>query len=422
MRLLQKKINLSKLIGYLYVAYIIIDANHNQFLYRAIGLFIIWLLMSMLDNPTKFYKSLINRFTIPVFIFLTFILITGQINGDLVYTMKQIGYYFLFFSPIIVFINFYDGEGSDEDLVYIIILAFLYVTIVSTIYYAQNPDIARRIASGLVSEINLSVIGGYSLAYSSVISATFFLEVLLNKYFTLKIKIKLLIILLIISQTLLVIYTRSTLTIIWLIVGFILVLFNNLLAKIRHKNITKVFSIVIFIFIVLIFLIFKNQIGLYLYSFNQNTTNIVNSRINSIGEFLLGYNLGTNHFIYRLSLPLVSLKSFLSSPIIGVGYQYGYYADRIYDYLGGHGEWADILGSTGLLGFIPYFLAFITFPVYNHRINLNKQFSYSYLIILFFLGLFNPLRSIHLTLTIFLFIPIFSYYYLKGSNKVKSRG
>ena len=419
---MQKKISLSIVIAYFYVFYIIVDPNHEQFLYRAIGLLIAWLITSLLENTSKLLYSLFNKYTVPIYIFLIFILITGQIYGDFIYILKQIGYYTIFFSPVFLLLYYYDRQSKNKKFIYIIIMAFLYTTIVSTIYYANNPDIARRIASGIIIDDNINMIGGYSLAYSAVISATFLLEVLIKKRNLLTSKLKLLIVALVISQVFLVIYTRSTLTLIWLIIGFTLVLFSNISILIRQKTVTKFISVVSLITIVFIFIVFKNEIGIYLYTFNQNTSNIVNLRINSIGEFLLGYNLNSNHFIYRLRLPITSLRSFISSPIIGVGYQYGYYAERIYDYLGGHGEWADILGSTGLIGFISYLFAIILIPIYNHKRILENRISYSYLIVLFCLGLFNPLRSIHLTLTIFLFIPLFSLCFLKLPEKKTARG
>ncbi len=412
MQIAKKKFSISIIIACIYVIYIIVDSNHEQFLYRAIALLFVWLITCFFENLSRIKNSLFNKYTIPVYVFLSFILITGQFNGDLIYTLKQTGYYTVFFSPLFMFFYYFKYKNSSiKKMVYIILIAFLYATIVSTIYYANNPDIARRMASGLYIEDNISMIGGYSLAYSAVISITFFLEIILKNGKVLTAKLKFLIIALIVSQILLVIYTRSTLTLIWLIIGIVFVFISRIKGYFKHKTFSALISAFSILLFALIFIAFREQIGLYLYTLNPSSSNIVNLRINSIGEFLLGYNLNSNHFIYRIKLPIISLRSFASSPVIGVGYQYGYYADRIYGYLGGHGEWADMLGSTGLIGFTSYIFGLIIIPLINHKKTLYNKVSYSYLLILFFLGLFNPLRSIHLTITIFLFIPLFSSLY-----------
>lgn len=115
---------------------------------------------------------------------------------------------------------------------------------------------------------------------------------------------------------------------------------------------------------------------------------------------------GTLDLASRLDLYAISLKSFLSSPIIGVGGYYGY--GTSFFGIGGHSAFLDELAKYGVLGSGFLFVALISnarFVYRRFKDNKQKMVYYCSMLAFFILGAINTLLFIPIAIMGYFVVP-----------------
>jgi O-antigen ligase len=279
----------------------------------------------------------------------------------------------------------------------------LFFNFKSLIFYSEISDAARILAADSNALGNISIGGGYSLAYANTLISIFVFDVILNRNIKSK-TIKLILFLFLLISIYVVLKTKSTLTIIWLSFGLILTFFSK---RAKNKVRRKSSSPLVFIIttIILIFVFHKN-IGYFLID-NFRDNDVISMRLSELGRSLSSGIEASEYSEYRLSRYITSISSFFDSILIGNGYKYGYIYKDSLPYMGGHSEWLDALANYGLIGIIPLFLFFYN-SLKNNPLITNKRISTSIIIVFILLGTFNPLISFHSMLVVLLIVPTFS--------------
>lgn len=312
---------------------------------------------------------------------------------------------------ICVFITYFylDSEEYDKVKVNIIKIIFFSIIIdaIITLRAVQiDPNIAKIMATGK-PELNiyeLKGVSGYSIVYSVII----ILPLLYYSLKKLNKKYKIITILLIALIIYFVYKAAYTIAFIALILGILIYLFLN------TSNKMKIFlipTIILFaIFLINITLIFN----ILIYLSNKIEITQISTRFQQLANFILnGDNSGDT--LYRFTLYRQSIDAFLKYPFTGISIFEPNYS------LSGHSAFLDILGSMGLIGFIPYFL----FILYSYKISIkktkDKRFKNavrtSYLIFCF-IGCINTLIT---SFTINLFLLFFINWYPIFINNVGNK-
>lgn len=406
-------LSLSVVTAIVFICFTLSGSTHKNSMYISLALLIIWIVIAFLSNYTVFMKSLRQKQVVAFCIYLFFIFFTAIFKAGIFYTLKLIGGTLIIFSPLIIFSYYSKLNISKLQFIYKISLGyFVFLSIRSIQFLINNKNAARYIAANRDAYGEIAVGGGYTLAYAAVILSVYLLDLLLNRKITYRRNraFKYIIILILIY---LVILTKSTLTIIWLFIGItITIIFRDpikysksmgnsrSLRRINFKFILKIFVMVL---LSILIVLSSTKIGLLILN-NTNSTDVLSMRFREIG-YSLAYGLDSSEYLVsRLLIPIKSILAFLKNPLIGRGYEYGYVADQMYYYIGGHGEWADALGNMGILGAIPYFLVYY-YSIKTERRNASNKIPSNYILIAILLGLFNPLKSFQAIFILMLVIP-----------------
>lgn len=122
----------------------------------------------------------------------------------------------------------------------------------------------------------------------------------------------------------------------------------------------------------------------------HTTSILAKEKINGLLLFMSGAN-GAEAVSSRVTLFKLSFKSFLNSPIIGVG---GYYRTTTVAYVGKHAQFIDDLARYGMIGATPL-LAFLHFSIkksVSHS-TLKESVLFPSIIIFVALGFLNPIYN-----------------------------
>ena len=343
----------------------------------------------------------IKRTTLMVCFFCIFYIISSIPNGDFFYCVKYTFYYLLIFSPVLFFNIYIDDKNLKKDEIQFGLLIFvsiwIVVSLISLRLYFQDSTIARSLTNDS-SNFSETIIGGYELAYGSVLLSVYLMGELLNT--KLLKPLKLLYIVLLCIMILLVFMTQSTLTSFSLILG-IFTSFIMFVKNSRRKSII-VFSLAfIAISFVLISLYYDSIVYLLSSSFSTKDESLFSRRIAEVIGSVF-YNDQTRHYNLRTSVVEQSINLFFESPFIGHGYKYGniFYAGKVYG-IGNHSEFFDSLARFGIIGSIPIFYIYCSGlrNIKHHRLSLIVSF--------FVLIMFNPFISFAPNLALFVIIPFF---------------
>jgi hypothetical protein len=259
---------------------------------------------------------------------------------------------------VFIMYTFFDSvkvkyEIIKVNIIKIILLSIVINAIVTLRALEIDPNIARIMATG-IAELNtydLKGISGYSLIYSLVIIIPLLYSSL--RYYNKKNKLR---VMLLFSLIVFLVYKAAyTTALIALMLGFFIYLFLN------TSNMVRVFLLPL-ILLMCIFLMNPNLIYdslMYLsYKIEIQQTSI---RLQQLADLIL-YGDSSGDTLNRLGLYRLSIDAFLKYPLTGI-----IIFDPNYN-LSGHSAFLDILGATGLVGFIPYLL----FIWYSYRISLQK--------------------------------------------------
>lgn len=248
-------------------------------------------------------------------------------------------------------------EKNKNQIVKIIIASFIVNAIITLIALQIDPNISKIMATGNL-ELNtndLKGVSGYGTIYSIVIALPLLVVNLTQKkHFVFNLSI--------ISLFIYLVYRSSFfIALFTMVIGLVFLLFLN------TSRLFKLFLIPILIFVGIfmfnpiflydIFIDIADKIEIYELS----------ARFKQVADFIK-YNDDTGAALLRLSLYRKSIDAFLMYPITGI-----YLLTPDYT-LSGHSAILDILGGSGLIGFVP----FIMFLYYSLRISLSKT-NYKYM-------------------------------------------
>jgi hypothetical protein len=198
----------------------------------------------------------------------------------------------------------------------------------------------------------------------------------------------------------------SSKTTILLLFGFCLVVMivGRLSFKISLKSIGFTMLVAsISVSIAIVYIPMLNEIGYFDQLFN---------RLTALDKLLFGARVSAE--TVRLELAYVSIKTFISNPVIGVGYDFvdlmGDANEARASGVGHHSEVIDFLARFGLVGFFVFWLILKPFfiSLLSHR---EKSYTlFPILIFIIMYSLLNNVISFEFGLVIFMILPIFSRY------------
>ena len=292
----------------------------------------------------------------------------------------------------------YENDITKKYCLKILLTIWIFLTVYSIVYYIRHPESAREAIAYQELYDNTFLGGAYNLAFGSCILGLYIFSLLVNKRI---IKHRLFYFILVILFSIHVFLTKSALTTIFLFLGLVLILlFSNRATK---KNRGKIIAITFFV--VLAFLFTKEYIGNFLMNISDYASdNLYGRRLYELGTVLNGTSY-TRHTNERLSKIGMSFSQFLSSPIFGMGYKYGFKFSLMANAgLGTHSDIFDMLAEYGIIIFsfwISIFIFNIVNIVKNHGISTNM-----WVVILVFMMVFNPFVSFQTMIALFLIIPL----------------
>lgn len=417
-----KHLSLSSVIALVFILFTLSDSTSDKATYISLGLLVIWTLIAFISQPKVFLASATTKPMIFLNSFLLFYTVTAVFSSGPLYTAKLIGVLIITFSPILLF-EFYRRIGIERlrVIVEISLLYGLFLVFKALIFYSQFHNAARRLASDKSVFGVIAIGGGYAMAYALTILSIYLFDLILNKRIE-SVALKLITSSSILLFTFFIIQTKSTLTILWLSVGycFSYILKNHYRIRNQKKpsrGVRLYLKIFVLSSIAILLIISRKNIGNFIVYATFERLDVLSLRIRDIGHTLTLGLEESGQLALRLQIPLKSIDSFLVNPIFGRGYEYGYRPNEAYNYIGGHGEWVDALGNFGLIGSFFYFSTLAS-SIGNDRRVSRKIVPHTYIIVFVLLGLFNPLVNFHSLYFLLFIIPSLSVFLaIKPSNK-----
>ena len=381
----------------------------------------IWILVAFATNSQTFIKMFENKIGLILLWYLSayLLLLLASAGSN---SLKYFGVAIVNFWPLLMLL-YYIKSGFSKDIKIIIrasLIFWVFICVYSIAFYIDNPSAARLLAADQTYYKDLIFVGGYGLAFGSVMLNSFLLDLLTNHYFK-KNTHKIAVLMMIALLSYLVIMTESVITIIVNIIGIVSVLVIN---SYYNKHIYRALFVgALSILSLSLVLVYHFEIGIWIVSAtNSINYDVILSRFNEIGyKVAYGFNsTNSSDLDLRISNTFDSVSLFLKSPLIGQGYKYGFnfIAGKELG-IGAHSEWVDMLASIGLLGGIPFLaLYYRTFKL--ERYYSKKRYSSAYFIVLIVLGLLNPFRTLHSQYAYLFLIPGIAYIFSKEVKEVNT--
>lgn len=361
------------------------------------GLLLLWFITTLMIKP-----KWINKF-IPIIIlwslniiFTCIYIFFGNSDINFISLVDRV-----FLLNCILMGGFYSELSKsklDKIILSCVITCFI-ITAITTIYNLKiDINASRILTSSSTSDIQRHYlesrnVGSFDFIYGIIL----ILPIILISIKNIKLPKNFIFIVLSILMLLCCILSNFSTIYILLIITFFIVLIPS------NKNSKKILLILTPIIIILTPILLEVIIYI-LEIIKYKTPSIMTQiKIQGIIDVLLGqdsiFSLGS-----RISLYSNSIRSFLESPLIGIG---AYYNE--YNIIGGHSQFLDDLARYGIF----VFLCDISF-YFIYKKNIIKKinciwiknaynFSWLYFIIL---GLINPIYNYGISLTMFLIIPV----------------
>ena len=258
------------------------------------------------------------------------------------------------------------GSNMKENNLSKIIYSFIYGNLIMTLYLIifELPSMGKWGRLGYDLYENYGSFMVYS--YCEIISICYllwdiFINYPKNDKNVSKSKIKKIIMLLILIIGALVSGTRKAI--------LCPIIFMACALLIQYKD--KLGKMTLYFVIMLVALI----IGYKIMMTNEIFYNRIGSRIESMIESVKSQNIVDGSINERATLKKLSIKCFLDNPILG----YGLHAFRYYSYNNGgpylysHCNFTEILADLGIIGFVPYYLAYLYIIIKSKKlVDLDK--------------------------------------------------
>jgi hypothetical protein len=308
---------------------------------------------------------------------------------------------FLYFCILMgIFYWHLNNPKIDKILIICFIICFV-ITAITTIYNLRiNGNFVRSLTSSstdpaLKRLLELRNVGSFDFVYGNMLLLSFLMIVLRN----IKLQKASTIILVICSSLIIIISVKANFMILYILL-FVSCLF--LLFPFNKKTVIGIIAIMPLLFVLYPYIV--QGILEFLNNIKELSPSIMTqNKISNMIQYLQNGGNDLSDVSIRFTYMKNSLRSFVSSPFIGVG---GYYG--IPFIIGGHSQFIDDLGRYGLFGTIPLLL-FMNYYRKSILKNVN-DFSLSgacniSFLFYFIMGVLNPIYSYGISLNIFFIIP-----------------
>lgn len=373
---------------------------------------VMWFLTSLLISRKWFYDllgiSLIGSVYI-IIMLLYYLFGYGDMNiTQLVPTML------LFIFVYMGFFYFSQGKSTSVNIIIKFIALCFIITATTTAYNLLiDINVSRLITSAstspeVIKYLESRNVAGFDFIYGTILLIPILLMGLKQSF---KVNLFLPFLIIVISAILVIALSNFTTAYLFLIIALVLTLF------ISYKNIYLVFITVGAIMGILSPILLTILIGILEYIRDITPSLMTQNKLSSIVGILEG-NSDIESASIRTLLMEISMKSFLSNPILGSG---AYYHDH--NIIGNHSQFIDDLGRYGLFGSLPIFI-FMFYSLMNIRRRLPStkvRNSFMFCSLLFLvLGFLNPIQSYGIIFAVFLVLPLLSRYLQENCTKESS--
>ena len=333
--------------------------------------------------------------------FMLYYVVTSLFNLDMDYFTTYTAYNLLLMFPVMICLIL----EKDQDRAFMrgclktTLVLWFAMCIYSIVLYIQNPTVARLAAADHETYSGV-LIGGYQFAYGSSLLGVYFFSLLFDNRIKSG-KIRWALIIGIVLLALAVYLTESTLTTFSFILGVIFVLLFDVNRDKSKEMSKRAIPIILLLAAVIVgYLVISANAATIATWLGRRTDIIFFRRVKEIFDSVF-YDEQTRHYNERISLIEQSWKMFGSSPIFGVGYQYGnvFSSGKLMG-VGNHSEIMDNLARHGIVGAIPlfglYYRAFKRF----HGSHVGVTAAFLLMISC------NPFRQFGSCLILFLVLPL----------------
>ena len=367
---------------------------------------LMWYVLTFVLDFNTFLKVFNSFFWLFYLFFLAFITVFSLLlfsPPEEIY--KAIGQYLIFFLPFTVFLYYREVEDKQyiRMLTVGLIIAITVIIFMALSFYSRHEEnVARALASNPYRYGKIAIGGGYGLAYACLIIFILCLDWLLKRHIR-KLVFNIFLILLAVLSLMVVVETKSTITLITLVFGTGAVIFLNLIKK-RRSPVAIILTSVLLIGMA-VFLIYSKDIGTYIAQSTAGAKDIVIKRFHEIGVTLSGdATTGDNlDAVARGNAIMLSIRTFLENPLIGVGSSYAFLFPTT-AVTGNHSEIFDSLAKFGLIGGVPYFA--MVYCIFKEEFkSIKKRLSIAFVLALIFLAFLNPIFIIQLHIVLLFLVP-----------------
>lgn len=217
------------------------------------GIYGLWILISILAK--KNYMEHLIKYLSPLIFFILILKVSSiyanNINLDIYFSNLL---YIIIISSISIFYIDLRSTKINKVLIMVLLIDIIYVGINTYIYLINNPLLARYLSTG--SDIKEEFLG--NIAYSGIGDYTYFYSIvmivlaLVNYLFVKNNKAsKVVLIITIIFFALLIIQAQFTIAILLLVIFITLMILNNVLSKVKNKDIIILGILVIFLLVMI---------------------------------------------------------------------------------------------------------------------------------------------------------------------------
>lgn len=403
-----KGIGFSCLVFIAFAVFYISGSNSAIHNYIQVLLFGAWVISAMIEDPHSFSKSINNKATRYLFLFLAFYFVTSIFEASAAYTMTYVIVFLMLYSCYVPYLYYKERNRQSEMKLIVVmsLIAWTYFSLSAIAFYEMFPSAARTLAADFTAFEDLYIGGGYAIAIGTALIIVWMLSLLVKYHFVFNKKIKYLAYFFLAILFYLLIKTESTTTLLACIIGSV----TSIVYFLRNSNSPLVKILMVILFIILIILIIKgglNSFGSLLVSATDagSDESVILRRFNRIGEKLMfaGTSSGSENYVdERWGLVVLSWNTFLQNPIFGVGYMTGnIFSNLEIAGVGTHSEICDMLAQHGLVG-----CTFLYVYIKNAFKTSRKRLANNgFMITLFILALFNPFRYFHGFYAMFTLMP-----------------
>ncbi|WP_419958032.1 hypothetical protein [Psychrobacillus psychrotolerans] len=340
------------------------------------GLFVIWLLVSLVDKPS-FLVHIIKNSYIYIAFLLIIIIRVADVLSDVPFGFFSPHRLISQFSLLLIYYTFglwhtlYSNDVTKSNLIKVFLNSFLISAIVSLYYLMQNEYAIRQSYNN-----SYFALGDFNLVYTGVLIVALIWLLTINKIYNFRVTILFLV-------SILLVVKASYMTAIVSI--FILALLSTLI-KFRKRYFAVFLTTLIFLLLVF------SMDSIAKIIFDLANSGLINSalqvRLLDISNVLYGNSVANSGTLLdRFELSSVSWATFLDNPFFGV-----YYGDYGLHTIGGHTQWVDNLARFGVVGIMLLFLQMIIWFVKIYLKTKSKLEKNSLIIswlFFLFLGIIN---------------------------------